>query len=128
MAERRRVTANTSGVSRVKQSFAGDSDVNAIMRKYSNTGMLSYQNRTEPRYGDFSSGEDYFSAMVKVTEAQRLFMELPANVRQYFRNDPAELLNCVFDPARKEEAARLGLVSEAKVQEPEPAPAPVPPA
>ncbi|ALS03694.1 VP3 [Gokushovirus WZ-2015a] len=120
MAERAvpRVQQDPGGPSRTKQSFGADADINAIMRKYQSTGMIEYKNRAAPRYGDFSSGLDYSEAMMKVKEADRLFLLLPSKVRGHFNNDPAQLLNAVFDPARRSELEALGLVSEAPQVEP----------
>lgn len=111
--ERVRVTTPVGDRSRVKQSFAEESDVNAIMRKYLVTGMEPLRNRTEPRYGDFTSGSDYFDALTRVRNAERLFLEMPSPIRDHVNNDPRQLLDLVFDPARRAECVELGLVSEA---------------
>lgn len=100
--------------SRTKQSFKEESDINAIMRRYlSGQTDVVMRRRTEPRYGDFTSASDFFTAMTKVKEAEMLFMELPAEVRAHVDNDPGKLLELVFDPERREECAALGLLSEA---------------
>lgn len=105
-----RVTSPGGGPRRTKQAFGEDSDVNAIMRKYLATGILPHVNRAPPRYGDFTGVEDYHEALVKVRTAEQLFSELPAKVRDHCRNDPAEFLDLVFDPARRPECVELGLV------------------
>lgn len=103
--------------SRTKQAFASEADAKAIVNKYKATGdvNLLLRNRAAPRYGDFTTAEDYLSALVKVRRAQELFLELPSSIRTHVRNDPAELLRLVFDPSRKEEAVKVGLISEAPV-------------
>lgn len=105
-----RVQTFVEGVSRTKQSPTDDTDVNAIMRKYLSSGLISHYSRQEPRYGDFTMGVDYHTALNSVREAQERFMELPAHVRQHVGNDPGALLDLVFDPARAEEARALGLL------------------
>lgn len=112
--ERVRVPTVISGESRTKQGLRDDTDVNLIVRKYRESGELPHLSRVAPRYGDFATADDYLSAMLKVKEAERLFGELPAPVRDHVRNDPAQLLAMVFDPDRVDECEALGLVSEAE--------------
>lgn len=131
--ERRRVPTEVGTESRTKQSMADEQDVNSIMRKYLSTGQFPVGN-TPSRYGDFSGLEDYHTVLNRVIETQRRFDLLPAHVRSHVHNDPGELLDLVNDPARLEEARKLGLLEpvpepEAPPSEPvptEPAPAPEP--
>lgn len=101
--------------SRTKQSFGPDSDVNAIMRKYLSTGLVDHLNRAEPRYGDFSEASDYLTAMSMVREAQLRFESLPSKVRDYVDNDPAKLLDLVYDVNRVDEVRALGLIPPSEV-------------
>lgn len=105
-----RVLTDVGTRSRTKQSFKDDTDVNAIMRKYLSSGLVSHMNRQQPRYGDFSSGVDFKEALDSVRDAEARFLELPSHVRDYVDNDPAKLLDLVFDPARVEEVRKLGLI------------------
>lgn len=93
-----------------KQAPAKETDINWLMKKYVETGDLASWNRREPRYGDFSSVEDFHSAMNRVIEAEEAFEDLPSTVREHFNNDPAELLAASFDESRVEEFRALGLV------------------
>lgn len=114
-SSRNRVLSDTVGPTRTKQSFKGESDVNSIMRKYLSTGVPPmYVNRSPAVFGDFSSGDDYRSMMTKVVEADRAFAGLPSNVRDHCHNDPGRFLDMIFDPNRRDELVKLGLVSEAK--------------
>lgn len=110
--ERVRVTTPVGELSRTKQSFREEADINAIMRRYLRTGILESQARGTPRYGDFTSAEDFHACMTRVRNAEELFLRLPAEVRDYVDNDPKELLELVFDPARVDEARALGLIPE----------------
>lgn len=121
MSERRayaRVSTPVGERSRTKQSFAEESDVNAIMRKYLATGIIEHQNREAPRYGDFTNADDYLSAVNRIKSADASFAALPAKVRDHVENDPAKLLALVFDPERREEAAELGLVEPMQAELP----------
>lgn len=119
--ERHSFPAEVGERSMTKQSFKDESDVNLIMARYLKTGILESQMRQVPRYGDFTSAEDYHSCMNRVRAAEELFMRLPAKVRDYVDNDPKKLLELVFDPARVDECRELGLIPE--IKEPPAAPA-----
>lgn len=99
---------------RVKKSFRGESDINAIMRKYVSTGVSPMFNAREPRYGDFSSGVDYLTAANLVRLVESRFQELPAAIRSHCKNDPADLLDLVNNPGRKDECVKLGLLPAAE--------------
>lgn len=108
----RGVRSNVSGISRTKQSFQDDTNINVIVSRYRQTGISPVINPREPKFGDFSNVGDYHSAMNRVIAAQELFDELPAKVRSAFRNDPAELIAAAQDPGKRELLAELGLLAE----------------
>lgn len=98
-----------------QQQFADDSDPNTIMAKFAKTGDISLLNpgNTVPRYGDFTSVEDYQTSLNTVIAAQDAFDSLDAQIRARFKNDPAVLMEFLDDEANREEAVKLGLVSAA---------------
>lgn len=98
------------------QSEKDDADLNVIMARYGVTGRMPDVVKV-PQYGDFTGVSDFQSALNVVRAAQEGFMELPADVRYRFANDPQRLLEFVNDSQNRDEAVRLGLV---------PAPAPKP--
>lgn len=85
-------------ISRTKQSFKEECDVNNIMRKYFRTGQLPELARREPKYGDFASVPDYQEALNTVLRAETIFQALPSSVRAECQNDPAVFLERVKDP------------------------------
>ena len=95
--------------SRTKQSFAEESDINTIVRRFNLTGQLP-ENVFVPQYGDFSEVTDYHTAMLQVRSADVAFMALPAHVRARFHNNAAELVDFVSDVKNRDEAIKLGLV------------------
>lgn len=105
------------GVSRTKQSFKKESDINAIMAKYASTGLLERVNLSVPRYGDFGSVGDYQQCLDKIQEADRQFNDLPARVRDHVDNDPGEFLRMALDPKREQELRDLGLLPIGEVPE-----------
>jgi len=111
--DRRRVQFHCTGESMTKQSFRDEVNVNNIMRKYRETGLLAHVNEHKGQYGDFISAPDYHTAMSAVVKAQEMFEELPADVRKQFANDPELFLEYAQDPANAEGMRELGLLPEA---------------
>lgn len=96
-------------VSLTKQSFRDECDINTIVRNFGLTGELP-DNVRVPQYGDFTGISDYQSAMNAVIAADAAFMELPAELRARFHNDPQALLEFVSNDNNYDEAVKLGLV------------------
>lgn len=92
-----------------QQSFAEDCDINEIVRRFGLTGEMPSDFRS-PVSGDFTGITDFHSAMNAVMNAQEAFMELPAEMRARFSNDPQQLLAFVGDEKNRDEAIKLGLV------------------
>ena len=77
------------GPGRTKQSFKDATDINKILNKYQKTGTLSHLAKYAPVYGDFSDMPDLLTANSRFVEAERIFSELPSEIRKEFNNDPA---------------------------------------
>lgn len=92
-----------------KQSFKDECDINKIMAKFVKTGMITHVNRFEGSYGEVPS-QTYHEAMEVVREANEMFMEVPAAIRQKFGNSPAAFLDFVNDPNNVDEMRKLGMV------------------
>lgn len=95
--------------SRTKQSFSSECDVNNILKKYTQTGILPNMMSSSPSYGDFSNPVDYQQSMNTVLNAQAQFASLPSIVRTRFANDPALFLDFASNPKNSEELIKLGL-------------------
>lgn len=95
---------------RADQSFAEEADINTIVRRFGLTGELPAAPKLE-LYGDFTGVRDFHSALNMVVGAQAAFMEMPADVRARFANDPGQVLLFLADEKNREEAVRLGLVA-----------------
>lgn len=111
-------------VSRTKQEFQRESDINNIMAQYVNYGQIPPAARTGI-YGDVSEIGDLLTAERTILQANEAFNSLPANVRDRFKNKPQNMLEFVQDPANREEAISLGLIN--KPPAPPPAPVVTPP-
>ena len=100
-----------SDPSLAQQNFKDESDINYIVRQFGLTGQLPGQT-ISPQYGDFTGVLDYHSAVNAVLAAQDEFMELPAQMRARFDNDPAKLIDFLQNEENREEAIKLGLVDK----------------
>lgn len=101
-------------VSRTQQQFKDECDINSIMSRYEETGVLPAPGRNPPvaRFGDFASAPDFMSAQNTVLRAREQFESLPRKVRERFQNDPVQFLQFVTDKANLPEARKLGLLSD----------------
>lgn len=95
----------------VQQQFAEECDINTIVKRFGITGELP-NGINMPLSGDFTNVTDFQTAMNTVRQAQESFMELPAEVRRRFNNDPARVLAFLDDEANRDEAIKLGIVAK----------------
>lgn len=106
---------------RTKQSEAAACDINTIMARYEKTGILPQVN-AQPFYADVSELVDYRQVVEDVRRAEEYFMQLPADLRGEFGNDPAAFLEFVADPANVPQLEEMGLLESDKKGSPEPVP------
>jgi len=98
-----------------QQNFKDECDINYIVRQFGLTGELPGK-PLSPQYGDFTGVLDYHSAVNAVLAAQDDFMELPAQMRSRFNNDPAQLIEFLENSDNRPEAEALGLVEKAAAE------------
>ncbi len=108
---RLQVAHPSGGPCLVKKSEQDSTDVNLIMNSWIRGAPIpGVLNPAPGRYGDFSSGLDYRSALTAVRDAETAFAAMPPKVRNHCDNDPGKLLDMFYDPERREELVALGLV------------------
>lgn len=95
----------------VQQQFADECDINTIVRRFGLTGELP-NGVAMPLSGDFTSATDFQTSMNLIRQAQESFLELPADVRERFNNNPARVISFLEDPSNRDEAIKLGIVSK----------------
>lgn len=95
-------------VSRAKQSFAAECDINTIVKNFGLTGKLP-DNIRAPTYGDFDGIFDFHSAMNAVATASEAFDSLSAEIRSRFHNDPGLFVDFCSNPDNLPEMRKLGL-------------------
>jgi hypothetical protein len=92
-----------------QQQFKDECDINNILRQFNITGQLP-DAPLSPKYGDFSGINDYKTALDRVIAADEEFMNLPAQLRARFENEPNNLIEFLENEQNREEAVKLGLV------------------
>lgn len=111
-----RVHESFPNPSLTQQHFKDECDINNIIKKYKTDGEFTHLNRKKGVYADLSSATDYHEAMNTVIKAQDAFATLPSQTRSRFENDPSQLLAFINDEANYEEAIKLGLMDDIKIQ------------
>lgn len=114
---RQRVQLICADPSRAIQSQRDEADINNIVRAFGVTGRLPSSVRL-PQFGDFDSIDNYQDAVHAVREAESAFLQVPANIRSRFDNDPHAFAAFCLDSKNLPELQKLGLA---------PAPAPAEP-
>ena len=117
---------NCEGPSMAKSDMAAACDVNNIMSKYLKTGLVDHVAKHNGDYGEFYE-LDYHTAMNAVVSADQMFMELPAETREEFQNDPGRFLEFTKDPNNLDRMRELGLAPPERPADPSPPPLEPPP-
>lgn len=121
--------SNRSGLkcedeSRTVQSDAKDADINVIVKRFGVTGQLPVV-QMPPLNVDFSEGVfDFRQAQDLIIAARHSFMQLDADVRSRFGNDPALFVDFCSNPDNLAEMRKMGLAVPEKPAEPAPAVSP----
>lgn len=121
----RNVASDNSGLScpeptKTQQNFKDEVDINTIVERFGLTGELPTDVRM-PQSGDFTDVTDFQGAMNLIRQAEEGFMEMPANIRARFHNNPAEFLDFVHDEKNVDEAIKLGvLLKKPEIKAPDP--------
>lgn len=106
-----RVCPQFSGELITKQSHKAECDINTILKQYQKTGILTHISKASANYQDLPSDLDYQHALNIVIEAEQAFSELPAKIRDRFKNDPKALLAALNNPAMRAELQELGVLN-----------------
>lgn len=103
----------TGQVSRTKQEFRDECNINSIIRRFRLEGK--FPNGKPPpsmdNYGDFSSAQDYMDAVNTLARADAQFRSLPSEVRERFDNRADKFLDFV-DPGNLEQLHDWGLLND----------------
>jgi len=107
--------SNESGLdckdkSLAQQHKAQETDINFIVKRYTQTGELP--NLTMPPLrGDFTGIGSYQDALDLMVLARESFQAMPAEVRSRFTNDPGNFVDFCSDENNRDELRKMGLYS-----------------
>ena len=85
-------------------------DINKIVSKMEKGLAVSVLQR-EGSFDDVSMFDGLDHAIMVVNEANERFMQLPADMREKFENNPVKLVEFLEDGKNRDEAVKLGLVN-----------------
>lgn len=86
---------HTGSHTRTKQSMKDECDINVIVARYKMGEDITHVNERAAQYADLSEVPDYRTALDNVIAVEAMFMELSAEDRSKFDNDPALYLDAI---------------------------------
>ena len=93
-----------------EQHHKKECDINLIIDKYDKHGVIKHITAFEAQFGDLS-GMDFKEMQDKIANAKTQFNDLPWQIRERFNNNPQFLLSFMDNPDNRDEAIKLGLIS-----------------
>ncbi len=82
---------------RTKQSFKDETDINKLLARAQRSGTISHLDKYSGQYGDFADF-DFFETQLKLAQGREIFDALPSEIRDEFRQSPADFYKYVNDP------------------------------
>lgn len=106
-----------AGDSMTQQHWAEATDINNILIRYQETGIIEHVKEYGEHYGDVD-GTTFKEAMDIVANANSMFEELPSSARNAFDNDPAKFLDYVNEITEDDapDLVQMGLMTEETAQ------------
>jgi len=119
--EGEKIVSVNSQPSMTQQHFRDECNINTIMHRYEQTGILGDPGRATRQafYDDFSTGFDFQQCQNAIIAATDAFMSIPAEIRYRFHNSPHEFVKFIQDPQNHDECVKLGFFEKPIVSEPE---------
>lgn len=93
----------------VQKHFKDECDINNILNRFTETGLVTHLAKSDGEYG-YASSQSFTQAMQIVANANSEFAQLPSEVRAHFNNSTSEFLDAAQDKDRREEFVKLGLL------------------
>jgi len=117
-----RVIQDCGTISRTKQSFKDECDINNILKKYQKSNLLEHVNTHQGDYSDLGDQLSYQESLNIIINAKNSFNTLPSSIRKQFENDPAQFLAFVSNPDNAPAMEEMGLLKPQKPENFSPAP------
>lgn len=125
----RRVQTVISDESLTQTQHSKGANINNVVKRYTRTGKYKTgfgDSSVVPQFGVWESGADFFEQNCRVAKVKSEFAQLPAHVRQAYRNNPVHCLDFmnklnmqVFDVAMQQNmkiAVEQGLIGKEDYQ------------
>lgn len=97
-----------------QQQYKDACDVNVIMKKYEQTGVITHLKAQQGHYADLGAPADLLDAQMRVIRAQEAFMSLPAGLRAKCDHDASKFLKMLEDGSNDAELIKLGIIEAPK--------------
>ena len=92
-----------------EQSHRDICDINKVIQRFDKTGVLTHVSKIEARFGD-CTGADFRAAQDLFLNANKMFEDLPADIKKRFNQNAGELLEFMENEKNRDEAIALGLI------------------
>lgn len=86
-------------------------DINLILKKYREVGIIDNLNITEEMFADVTEFTDFQDVMQTAKVAEQEFMKLPSKVREVFNHDVATWLDTAHDQEKRSQLIEAGEVT-----------------
>ncbi len=97
---------------KTQQNQIKEQDINFIMSKYAETGIIGDGLGTrKPQFGDYT-GVDFREMQTKLAESNQIFEALPSGMRTRFENKVENLLDFIDDEQNRDEAIKWGFLPQ----------------
>mgnify|MGYP000688482643 CR=1 FL=1 len=102
-------TVNTMP-SETVQADSDKADINKILKRYREVGIMDQLNLTEAHFPDVSELGDFQDVMQIARTAETEFMKLPSKVREIFNHDVAKWLDTAHDEEKRTSLIEKGII------------------
>lgn len=92
------------------QSDAPEADIQLILKKYREVGIIDNLNLTEASFMDVTEFTDFADLMRQTKIAENEFMKLPSKVREIFNHDVANWLDTAHDEEKRASLIEAGII------------------
>lgn len=92
--------------------------ISDVIKKYRENNDLIPIGKQMPMYADFSRVPDFQAGLQQIINAQRMFMELPSEIRSMVNNSEHQFIQWMEDPENHDKAVELKLIPDPNAEPP----------
>ncbi len=109
---KKRFQTDNFGESQTIQSDNHNADINKIMERFKQTGIIDSLDAGELMFKDVSEFTDLADALNQAKIAEVEFMKLPSKVREIFDHDVAVWLDSAHDEEKRDALVAAGFIED----------------